>query len=114
MKKNISIAIFASALLFSGCAGKQLTEIKEPKELKCEDNSVYSSIHNKCLVMNEDIKGVVESKECVDNKCSAVVLDERSRRIKIEANDNLNIGDTVSIVLFKKGEAVEHNKNMEK
>ena len=111
MKKNISIAIFASALLFSGCAGKELLE---PKEFKCEDNSVYSSIHNKCLVMNEDIKGVVESKECIENKCSAIVLDERSRRIKIEANDNLNIGDTVSIVLFKKGEIVKHDKSMEK
>lgn len=108
MKKNISITIFASAILFSGCAAKQSLE------LKCEDNSVYSAVHDKCIVMNGDIKGVVESKECLDNKCSAIVLDERSRRIKVEANNNLNIGDSVSIVLFKKGTIVEKKENIGK
>lgn len=108
MKKIITLVSLVSAFFISGCS---TAEVKQKQNqvlfkgpLTCKDGSKYSKVHDKCVVMNFELNGVIESKECNESLCSAIVLDERSRRIKIEADKNINVGDQVSIVLFKKGE----------
>lgn len=86
------------ALFSTGCA-----------KYNCEPGSNYNETYNKCVVLaNGELKATVESKECsTEGKCTGVILDERNRKIKIDIDKNINIGDQVSIILYKEKKEVK-------
>lgn len=92
MNKKISLLFLPIiAALSTGCA-----------KYNCEPGSNYNESYNKCVVLaNGELKATVESKECNETKCTGVILDERNRKIKIDIDKNINVGDQVSIVLYK-------------
>lgn len=90
-KKGLLLISFIS-LFSTGCA-----------KYNCEPGSNYNELYDKCIVTaNGDLKAVVQSKECSnDGKCTGTILDERNRKIKIDLEKNINVGDQISIVLYK-------------
>lgn len=94
MKKIIKsgILVAAASLFFVGCAGNQP---------KCVPGSQFSGDHNKCVVTNIDLKAVVKSKTCENHVCTGVILDERGRHIKVSLEETAEVGDTVTVVLYK-------------
>ncbi len=90
-KKNL-LLIPLIALFSVGCA-----------KYNCEPGSNYSEPYDKCVVLaNGELKATVQSKECTaDNKCTGVILDERNRKIKVDIDKSINVGDQISIVLYK-------------
>jgi hypothetical protein len=90
--KNITILTISTlATIFSGCS-----------EVSCKPGLKLDKDKEHCLVTNKPLKGVIESIDCKnDNNCSAIIVDERNRKIKISANSNTKIGDEVNIFLYK-------------
>lgn len=92
MKFNISKLILPILGLFliSGCAIK-----------KCDIGSNYSNEYDKCLVTNKELKGVVSSIACLGKECKTTIIDERNREFVLDTDDNVKVGDKISIVLYK-------------
>lgn len=76
-------------MVLSGCSYKE-----------CNIGSAYSGQHDKCVVTNVDLKAVVESVVCLEGKCKAVIVDERNRIFNVETDQEIKVGDSVSLVLF--------------
>lgn len=76
-------------MLLSGCSYKE-----------CNIGSAYSGQHDKCIVTNVDLKAVVESVVCLEGKCKAVIVDERNRTFSVETDQEVKVGDSISLVLF--------------
>lgn len=95
--KNYFTLLLITGALFSGCA-------KQPEQKPiCPANSKYSEIHNKCLVLNSRLNGVIKTKDCNNSKCIASVMDERGHSIMITPTENQNVGDIVELVVYKNG-----------
>lgn len=81
------LAVFAT-----GCAQNTM----------CVPGSQYNKSYDKCIVTaNGELKAVVQTKDCNDKGCSAIILDERNRKIKVDIDQKINVGDEISIVLYK-------------
>ena len=89
MKKNIILGLIAGAVLFTGCSQKN-----------CNIGSDYSSYHDKCVVTNSELKAVVESTVCLEDKCKSVVVDERNRKFQIDTDKDVSVGDDVSVIVY--------------
>jgi len=100
-KTSILLSIVAlSTLLMSGCAKK--TPAPTEKDFLCQEGKIQDKQDfTKCMVTTGAIKGTIENIVCNGDECKAYIRNERGNLIKIDKKENMNIGDSIDIILYE-------------
>jgi len=97
---NISVATASLTMILSGCYNST-SNIEKPKP-ECANGTFYNKALKECVSQRLKINGVVQFKSCKEDNCTAIISDERGRKIKTKVNPAIKEGDNISIILYSK------------